>query len=223
MAFANRFAGRQIWPGREWEKVTFATTPEFETPGRTELDERAQAWYQIAMNAKYLYGTAKPTPGEGRWYTSTFRDGSGAFLVGGNTYKLHVAPNVPAKAFWSVTIYDNRTRSMIDTDQQRAGRGSRSDLTKNTDGSIDLYFSPAAPKDLRRTGSRRSRDKGSSRCSASTARWRLSTTGPGSCPTSRGQLRSKACNSSQSCLCSALRPQKAGRRRLVETAVKRAD
>jgi len=145
MAFANRFAGRQLWPDREWEKTTFATTPEFETATRTELDERAQAWYQVAMNARYAY-TAKPIPGEGSWYTSTYRDGTGAYLIGSNTYKLHVEPKVPAKAFWSVTVYDNRTRSMIDTDQQRAGRGSLSDLTKNADGSIDLYFSPAAPK-----------------------------------------------------------------------------
>jgi len=145
MAFANRFPGRQIWPDRQWERITFATTPDFETPQRTELDERAQAWCQLAMNARYLY-TARPTPGEGTWYSSTFRDRSGAFLTGENTYRLHVGPKVPAKAFWSVTVYDNRTRSMIDTDQQRAGRGSLSDLAKNADGSIDLYFGPAAPK-----------------------------------------------------------------------------
>jgi hypothetical protein len=144
MAFANRFPGRQIWPDREWEKITFATTPEFETAQRTELDERAQGWYQLSMNGRYLYST-KPTPGEGTWYTSTFHDASGAFPFGENTYKLHVDAKVPAKAFWSVTIYDNRTRSMIDTDQQRAGRGSLSDLTKNADGSIDLYFAPTAP------------------------------------------------------------------------------
>jgi hypothetical protein len=144
MAFANRFEGRQYWPDRQWEKITFATTPEFETAERTELDERAQGWYQLAMNARYLY-TAKPVPGEGTWYASTFHDGTGAFLQGDRAYKLHVAAGTPAKAFWSVTIYDNRTRSMIDTDQQRAGRGSLSNLKKNADGSIDLYFAPRAP------------------------------------------------------------------------------
>jgi hypothetical protein len=147
MAFANRFAGRQIWADREWEKITFATTPEFETAERVELDERAQGWYQLAMNARYLY-TAKPTPGEGTWYTSTFRDGTGAFLQGDRTYRLRLDTAPPAKAFWSVTIYDVRTRSMIDTDQQRAGRSSLSGLKKNPDGSIDLHFGPAAPTGL---------------------------------------------------------------------------
>jgi hypothetical protein len=51
----------------------------------------------------------------------------------------------PARLFWSVTIYDNRARSMIDTDQQRAGLSTYSDLKKNADGSSDLYFAPDAP------------------------------------------------------------------------------
>jgi hypothetical protein len=144
MAFANRFDGRQYWPDREWEKITFATTPDFETAERTEMDERAQGWYQLAMNARYLY-TAKPVPGEGTWYASTFRDGTGAFLHGDKFYRLHVDTGTPAKAFWSVTIYDNRTRSMIDTDQQRAGRSSLSNIKKRADGSVDLYFAPQAP------------------------------------------------------------------------------
>jgi hypothetical protein len=144
MAFANRFPGRQIWPDREWEKITFATTPEFETAQRVELDERAQGWYQLAMNARYLY-TAKPTPGEGTWYSSTFRDGTGAFLEGGNTYCLRLDTAPPAKAFWSATVYDNRTRSMIDTDQERAGRSSHSPLRREADDTIRLYFGPEAP------------------------------------------------------------------------------
>jgi hypothetical protein len=144
MAFANRFAGRRLWPDRQWEKITFATTPEFETAQRVELDERAQGWYQLSMNARYLY-TAKPIPGEGTWYTSTFRDGTGAFLQGGNTYRLHLGTKPPAKAFWSATVYDVRTRSMIDTDQQRAGRSSLSGLKANADGSVDVYFGPTAP------------------------------------------------------------------------------
>jgi hypothetical protein len=145
MAFANRFEGRQFWPDREWEKTTFATAPDFETAERVELDERAQAWYQVSMNTRYAY-TAKPVPGQGSWYASTFHDGAGEYLQGENSYRLHLETEPPAKAFWSVTIYDNRTRSMIDTDQQRAGRSSLSGLDQNADGSIDLYFAPEPPE-----------------------------------------------------------------------------
>lgn len=144
MAFANRFENRQYWANREWEKITFATTPEFETTKRIELDERTQGWYQLAMNARYIY-TAKPVPGEGSWYASAFRDGTGAFLDGAKNYRLRVDANPPARQFWSVTVYDNRTRSMIDTDQQRAGLSGHDNLKKNADGSVDLYFGPNAP------------------------------------------------------------------------------
>jgi hypothetical protein len=34
---------------------------------------------------------------------------------------------------------------MIDTDQQKAGLSTYSNLTKNADDSVDLYFGPAAP------------------------------------------------------------------------------
>ena len=145
MAFANRFEGRQIWPDREWEKITFTTSPEMETAERVELDERAQAWYQVSMNARYSYSAA-PVPGQGSWYTSTFHDSTGAFLQGGSSYRLHLDADPPAKAFWSVTVYDTRTRSMIDTDQQRAGRSSLVKLARNADGSIDLFFGPEPPK-----------------------------------------------------------------------------
>jgi len=35
---------------------------------------------------------------------------------------------------------------MIDTDRQRAGLSTFSDLAANADGSIDLYFAPEAPE-----------------------------------------------------------------------------
>jgi len=144
MAFANRFDDRQIWPDREWEKLTFASTPVFATSERVELDERAKAGCQFQMSGRYQYD-AEPLPGQGSWYASAFRDGKGAFLEGAKSYKLTVPANPPAKDFWSLTIYNNRTRSMIDTDQQRPGFSCQSNNKKNADGSIDLYIGPTVP------------------------------------------------------------------------------
>jgi hypothetical protein len=52
---------------------------------------------------------------------------------------------VPAKLFWSVTVYDSLTRVLIDNPQQVADKSSRTDIAKNADGSYDLYFGASAP------------------------------------------------------------------------------
>ena len=84
--------------------------------------------------------------GQGSQYAGAFVDAKGNPLDGGKTYRLHMPPNIPAKDFWSFTIYDNQTRSMLQTDQQFPAVGS---LTKgllvNADNSVDVYFGPKAP------------------------------------------------------------------------------
>jgi hypothetical protein len=59
-----------------------------------------------------------------------------------------VPANAPAEAFWSLTLYDSATRSMIQNRSNDSARSSLDKLKINSDGSIDLYFGPAggAPK-----------------------------------------------------------------------------
>ena len=56
-------------------------------------------------------------------------------------------PDVPVEDFWSVMVYDAETRSMI-VNGQVPGRDSNAKLKTNPDGSVDLYFGPAAPEGL---------------------------------------------------------------------------
>jgi hypothetical protein len=73
-------------------------------------------------------------------------DAKGNPLDGSKTYSLHMPPNIPAKAFWSFTLYDNQTRSMLQTDQEFPAVGSLTKgLQTNADGSVDVYFGPKAP------------------------------------------------------------------------------
>lgn len=86
-------------------------------------------------------------PGLGSDYAAIFLDSKKLPFDGSKTYKLHLPPNVPAKDFWAVTIYDTQTRSMLQTDQAFPSVGSQSKgIKKNADGSYDLYFGPKPPK-----------------------------------------------------------------------------
>ena len=75
-----------------------------------------------------------------------YADGTGKPLDGSKTYKIHLPPNIPAKDFWSFVVYDNQTRSMLQTDQQFPSIGSQKEgVVVNADTSVDIYFGPTAP------------------------------------------------------------------------------
>jgi len=85
--------------------------------------------------------------GKGSAYAAGFVDANGDPLDGGKTYKIHLPPNIPEKNFWSFTLYDNQSRSMLQTDQPYPNKNNKRDkMITNEDGSIDLYFGPQAPE-----------------------------------------------------------------------------
>ena len=65
---------------------------------------------------------------------------------GGKTYRLHVDPDVPAKNFWAVDVYDTQTRSLIEVPSTiyPAVASNSGELQANADGSYDLYSAPRA-------------------------------------------------------------------------------
>jgi hypothetical protein len=59
---------------------------------------------------------------------------------------VNLPPNIPEKNFWSFTVYDTQSRSMLQTDQQFPGVSNLTKgLTVNPDKSVDIYFGPKAP------------------------------------------------------------------------------
>jgi hypothetical protein len=90
---------------------------------------------------------AKKIIGKGSKYAYTFKDATGHTLNGSKTYVVNLPPNVPAKDFWSFTLYDNQTRSMLQTDAKFPGIDNKqTGMIKNSDGSYNIYFGPKPPK-----------------------------------------------------------------------------
>ena len=89
----------------------------------------------------------QPTSPEdnGQIYLASYVDSNGNWLDGANNYRLHVLPDVPAAAFWSITVYDVATRCLIDNGREIADKSSPMELLENADGSIDIYIGPDAP------------------------------------------------------------------------------
>ena len=137
-SFESRFPGVRYRDDASWEYVIFLD-PSQRVGDHEELDERAAYTYEAMTTSA---GMTTKTPGVGSAYLGGYRDSDGEWLDGSKNYKLTIPPNAPMKQFWSITVYSQATRCLINNGTGRADRSSRHDLVKNADGSVDLYFGP---------------------------------------------------------------------------------
>jgi hypothetical protein len=136
--------GVEPFPGSKWHWV-FQVNPVQQTDEYGQIDERLHYTYGAIYTTPAL-GVMKAGPGGN--YVQAFKDKDGNRFDGGKSYRLHVPANAPAEAFWSLTIYDTATRSMLQNPGNDSARSSFDKLKINADGSIDLYFAPKAPAGL---------------------------------------------------------------------------
>jgi hypothetical protein len=143
-SFADRRPERIVWPDRKWEWAVLR--PEngvFDTENYTDTYAREKWFYQAQIESPAMFSRS---PGAGSLYWLGVRDSSGAYLDGAKTYKLNIPQPVPAHLFWSVTVYDTKTRSEIATDQNNAALRSMFELKDTSkEGDAVLYFGPEAP------------------------------------------------------------------------------
>ena len=137
----KRISGANAFRGTQWNWVVL-NRPDQETEYYSQLDERLHYTYGAIYTSPFI-GSKKPGPGSE--YVQVFKDKDGKRLDGAKSYRLHVPANVPAMAFWSLTLYDTATRSMLQNPTNDAAHSSYDKLKTNADGSIDLYFGPQAP------------------------------------------------------------------------------
>jgi hypothetical protein len=142
--FKSRIKEAFYYPNSAWFSPFIGGSYEFVSqPGVRNLDARTMFFYYAtgvtpAMAAKMV--------GVGSQYAGAFVDSTGKPLDGSKTYKVHLPPNIPAKTFWSFVVYDNQTRSELQTDAQFPSIGSQSKgFVINPDTSADVYFGPTAP------------------------------------------------------------------------------
>jgi hypothetical protein len=141
------FASNLYWPDRHWSFVMVPDAQrgfEFVNNDAVEVDKRAAAWFSFTFYPKVLTDRA------GTVYLAPIADSRGRPLEAGKTYKLRVPKDMPAKQFWSLTMYDRATWSFVNNPLDRAGLGSFNlkQMKANTDGSLDLYVGPSAPAGL---------------------------------------------------------------------------
>ncbi|MGB6671754.1 MAG: DUF1254 domain-containing protein [Candidatus Nitrosopolaris sp.] len=78
-------------------------------------------------------------------YPLTFTDKEGKPLTGANNYTIHFNAPPPVNAFWSITMYNNKSL-FVDNPINRYKIGKYTEgLKNNTDGSVDIYIQHATP------------------------------------------------------------------------------
>jgi hypothetical protein len=153
--------GWSYYPGSSWINMLWQGGYTFETPpplvtkegfkpypatGARTLDSRTAFYYGYTMDSP---GMIMRVPGIGSQYLMDFMDADKTYFDGAKTYKVTLPPSIPARNFWSFTVYDNQTRSMLETPQRFPRAGSQTYPTPaaaaNADGSTTIFFGPTKP------------------------------------------------------------------------------
>jgi len=164
--YAMRHPDWAYYPNSQWGSMLWEGGAFFETPpplfeagmfkplpptGARTLDSRTAFYYGYTLDSP---GMIMRAPGVGSQYLMAFADSQGTPFDGAKTYKVVLPPKVPAEAFWSLTLYDNQTRSMLQTPQNYPRAGSQAypspAAQPAADGTTTVWFGPTQPKDVPR-------------------------------------------------------------------------
>ena len=141
-SFAKRFPHLLHWPDKRWEYVVAMDDPSQRLGDIYQFAERTAWFYEAVTFSKAM---VSQNPGLGQAYLAEYSDKDGNWFDGAKSYTIRIPSDPPAKNFWSLTVYDSKTRCLIDNPQRKADLSSRQALDKNADGSVNLYFAPSAP------------------------------------------------------------------------------
>lgn len=142
IAYQSREPEVKVYPDRNWEYIFVGGSHEFLKNGVRNLDARTLFHFTAICVTPAM---VNKIVGAGSQYLGAYVDGDGDYLDGGQTYKLHLPPNIPINNFWSVTLYDPKTRSLLQNGMPKPSVNSFDGPEQNDDGSYDVFFGPEAP------------------------------------------------------------------------------
>lgn len=133
--------GAMYYDDRQWFNAfpPFPGNPEFAAPTYNDVDLRAGFF---AAGYSTSPAMAISMPNVGAKYPAAFKDSDGDFLSGDQSYRLHLPPQIPAKIFWSVALYDAENASGLANGQPFPSINSMDTPVVNADGSIDIAIGP---------------------------------------------------------------------------------
>lgn len=143
IAFAHRDKEAQIYDDRNYELIFVGGSHEFNRNGIDLLDAKTLFHYTAIVVTPAM---AKKMVGVGSQYLAAYRDADNDYLMGETSFKLRLPKGIPAKNFWSVTVYDADTRSLLQNGEDKPSVSMYDEPEFNEDGSIDIYFGPELPK-----------------------------------------------------------------------------
>ncbi|MFI0844459.1 DUF1254 domain-containing protein [Mesorhizobium sp. IMUNJ 23232] len=155
------------YPDSMWGNMLWEGGANFETPppmitkeglfeplpptGARTLDSKTAFYYGYTLDSP---GMIMRLPNVGSQYLMGFLDAEKNDLDGGKTYKVTLPKDIPAAAFWSFTLYDNQSRSMLQTPQGYPRAGSQSypspAAEADADGTTTIWFGPTQPEGVKR-------------------------------------------------------------------------
>ena len=144
-----------------WWNMLFVGGFEFTNPPPEITAEGVQPYpnkgaRQLHSRVSMFYTATCITPamcmrltGVGSQYLVANLDSHGDPFDGARTYRVRLPKDIPAARFWSLNVYDNQTRSLLQTPQRYPRAGSQMypspAAEAEPDGSTVVYVSPTQP------------------------------------------------------------------------------
>ena len=149
------------YPDSSWTNLLFQGGYRFDRPIPLVTPEGIKPFAPTGtrkhdLRTLFFYGYTGITPamamrltGIGSQYLVAFMDSNTEFFDGAKSYTVTLPPDIPAARFWSLTLYDNQTRSMLVTPQRYPRAGSQACPTPaaaaSPDGSTTVHIGPEQP------------------------------------------------------------------------------